>query len=388
MATMQYNFKFIDSSKYHQDFDSSARLHYKTLDHMKGLVPHLVDPSILLLKDWTKNTGEKIYFPFFIREPFSLENFDFISILDDKTKSLMKQNRIIPIIFMVSECWQIFAVTKHKSPYGKIIRHFEKHGIGEKNLVWMVCDKYISPPNWAKCKFIHFDFFLEQQKRLQKQFFPLENIMHKFASLAMGVSRHHRYAMSYSLYAHDLIKHGIASCPEFRDFKYVSGRLTTKQYMEKLNCYDQELFENFKRDLPMIFDDKINLHQDAQDESHLFNETFLNLVNETHNPDDLTFVTEKTYRTISHCRPFIVNGDNHTLRYLHELGFKTFDKFWDESYDHATSDFDKIDKITKIVMSLCDKSSTELLDMFEDMIPVLEHNLNILNTFQQWHKLN
>ena len=91
------------------------------------------------------------------------------------------------------------------------------------------------------------------------------------------------------------------------------------------------------------------MHHLRSDEGHLFKKVFLIISNETHQPDDTVFITEKTYRCINYCRPFLINGDRGSLRYLKEMGFKTFSSFWDESYDDEKSDQARISKITAIL---------------------------------------
>ena len=139
---------------------------------------------------------------------------------------------------------------------------------------------------------------------------------------------------------------------------------------------------------PESWQSPINLHQDGRDESHLFRNTFLNLVNETHQQDDLVFITEKTYRSINYCRPFVINGDRGSLRYLKDMGFKTFDKFWDESYDEETSDHARITKLIELVTHITSRSERELLDLFDEMLPVIEHNYKQLKNIKQWSKLD
>jgi hypothetical protein len=48
---------------------------------------------------------------------------------------------------------------------------------------------------------------------------------------------------------------------------------------------------------------------------------------------DQPYLTEKTYKILAQARPFVIFGDRNTLQKLKSKGFKTFDKFCDESYD-------------------------------------------------------
>ena len=49
------------------------------------------------------------------------------------------------------------------------------------------------------------------------------------------------------------------------------------------------------------------------------------------------FVTEKTFKPIQYQHPFMVYGQQHTLKFLHDLGFETFENIFDESYDTVYS---------------------------------------------------
>ena len=201
----------------------------------------------------------------------------------------------------------------------------------------------------------------------------------------------------------DLIKHGAVSCSDYKNFSYQGQTSNTDDYMQTLENFDIDSFEKFKKILPLVIDSSttkivvpkheawqssINLHQDGRDESHLFDNVFLNIVNETHQPDELIFVTEKTYRSINYCRPFVVNGDRGTLRYLKDMGFRTFDKFWDESYDDANSDHIRIGKILEITRQICAMDEKSLLNLYVDMVPTLEYNYKYLKNFEQWNQLN
>jgi len=115
---------------------------------------------------------------------------------------------------------------------------------------------------------------------------------------------------------------------------------------------------------------------------------FVNLVNETHHPDNTVFITEKTYRSINYCRPFIINGDTGSLQYLKEMGFRTFDKFWDESYDTEKSDHKKISKIIHIIQYICGLDHEQLMTLYQAMLPTLEHNYRVLKEYKQWSKLD
>lgn len=86
------------------------------------------------------------------------------------------------------------------------------------------------------------------------------------------------------------------------------------------------------------------------------------------------FLTEKIFRPMIYWHPQLVISTDGTLRILKELGFKTFNDYWDESYDDEPDGKKRIEMITKIVKQLDAMSLEEWHKMYLDMMPILEHN--------------
>lgn len=128
-------------------------------------------------------------------------------------------------------------------------------------------------------------------------------------------------------------------------------------------------------DKPLYYDDIVSgtLNLD------LYRNTFVNLVTETYyNYDNARFLTEKTWKSIYVAQPFIMVGNRLNLRFLHELGYQTFDRWWDESYDDIWDPSKRLEAIIKICKQLGKKSKEELFQMTQEMEPVLEHNMRHL----------
>jgi len=114
------------------------------------------------------------------------------------------------------------------------------------------------------------------------------------------------------------------------------------------------------------------------DENYVFRDIFLWVVGETYIPDGHTKFSEKTVKAILYERPFISYGNPGILKYLKKLGFRTFNDYWDESYDDIKDDDVKIEKISLIIQDLCNKDITEINKMHADMKPILQHNKKLL----------
>lgn len=104
--------------------------------------------------------------------------------------------------------------------------------------------------------------------------------------------------------------------------------------------------------------------------------SFLHVVTETMFWDNRTHLTEKIFKPIVAKQPFVLVGCANNLEYLKSYGFKTFDRWWDESYDNIIDPIERIKAIAEIVKSLCAKSLDELENLLYEMREVLEYNYN------------
>ena len=91
--------------------------------------------------------------------------------------------------------------------------------------------------------------------------------------------------------------------------------------------------------------------------------------------DQKVFLTEKIARSIVMGKPFIVFGDKAMLSELHRLGFRTFNKFWDESYDLLPTMKQRIDAALEVAVHL--RNTVDLSQGYSpEMMEILEYNRN------------
>lgn len=103
------------------------------------------------------------------------------------------------------------------------------------------------------------------------------------------------------------------------------------------------------------------------------NDSWLSVISEASASADQCFLSEKIFKPLVIEHPFMVWGDRGTLGHLQRMGYKTFDQWWDESYD-TLDELDRIAVICKNLEMLSKKTPNEMLQMFEEMKPVLKHN--------------
>ena len=87
-------------------------------------------------------------------------------------------------------------------------------------------------------------------------------------------------------------------------------------------------------------------------------------------------LTEKVFKPIVAKRPFFLVAAPGNLAYLKSYGFKTFDRWIDESYDSEPDHYIRIEKITTELARLCALDRAELEQMHTEMQQVLEYNFN------------
>jgi hypothetical protein len=98
------------------------------------------------------------------------------------------------------------------------------------------------------------------------------------------------------------------------------------------------------------------------------------LVLETMTRGTTFFPTEKTVRPIVGLKPFVTYASKNYLHYLRNLGFKTFDGIWDESYDNLEG-IDRWHQMKKVVQYIINNPS-----VISQTKPIVEYNKNLLLT--------
>lgn len=105
--------------------------------------------------------------------------------------------------------------------------------------------------------------------------------------------------------------------------------------------------------------------------------TFCNIVTETLTAEDLLFFSEKIIKPIFSLQPFIIIGNRNSLKKLKEYGFKTFDKWWDESYDELKHQ-KRFERIVETLEYISEWDEDKIKKTLGEMEETLIHNFNML----------
>lgn len=136
-----------------------------------------------------------------------------------------------------------------------------------------------------------------------------------------------------------------------------------------IDNYDSSV--DFKYDVGLDDEQSINININAH------SRTFCNVVTETQIVEETMFFSEKIIKPIFAVQPFIIIGCRGSLKKLKEFGFKTFDRWWDESYDD-TMYTERFEKIIETLEYIASWDEDKLKNVIVEMEETLVHNYNML----------
>ncbi len=230
-----------------------------------------------------------------------------------------------------------------------------------------VCSLYI----WA-------DFVKAKKDLTQKQveLINYRHIREKKILMLMHTPYLHRHEVAEAIFKRGWLKDNIVS------LYYIKER--SNDYFKHLNL---KFDTDYVNSLPWIVDitplhkPRGKLFLNTQAELILYHQTYVNFTVDTfventseNNAEYEKDISEKVYKPITQMQPFVLYGQPGTLKLLKSHGYKTFDQWWDESYDNHSNKSDRLNQIVKLFDTINNMSHAELADMLVEMLPVLEHN--------------
>jgi hypothetical protein len=210
------------------------------------------------------------------------------------------------------------------------------------------------------------------------------------------IFRSHRVAMLGLLYSMDLVKDSFYSffsdstyskepASEEGLFDQIRGTVNVDTANTAINGY---ISNKDKLPLTLNISWQNNVNYVRDEDIPLFQNSYFSLVTETfffgvthsgqEHDEDAIFFTEKTYKPILMKHPFILAGRPHMLRYLKQLGYKTFSPFIDESYDTMEDNGERLMAIVTEVNRLNNFTDDEWMTWQQNIKSILEYNHSVL----------
>lgn len=150
-------------------------------------------------------------------------------------------------------------------------------------------------------------------------------------------------------------------------------------FMDKFVGMPDDIVSKHLDRLPLTVDIGFKENRHLGFNKDIYLNTWLTIVTETTATDneDSVMITEKLMKPMMASHPFIVWGNRKTLRYLRDLGFKTFSDTIDEGYD-TKYDFYRLDHIVNEVLKI--NSISDKLEWFKRCEDAIRHNHELVSS--------
>lgn len=235
------------------------------------------------------------------------------------------------------------------------------------------------------------DIIDPMQRHIKKKYITFNRIT--------GHSRAYRSLFIAYLHENKLLKYGHVSysdiCPVHGDYK--SNLCSLKDLHNVDNKIINSAIQNISQiEFPLRIDNEelqfIPNGSQTIDALPQLMESFLYIVTETCFWENKHHLTEKIFRPIITKHPFVLLGCADNLRYLKKYGFKTFENWWDESYDQIDDPIERMKAVVNIITQLSKLNNLQLEKMLKEMKPVLDYNFELFYSSSfiknAWQELN
>lgn len=196
--------------------------------------------------------------------------------------------------------------------------------------------------------------------------------------------RPHRVELVMNLEKHNLVDRSLISFSDVNvDVPGTSSRNSIDFYklQHEFNI-ENDVIDRFLNRLPLVIDGEQDVNQMCQDYHNLsrpfYQRSLISIITETNFYDNAVSLTEKSFKPGKEMHPFIIAGASGAIKGMHELGFRTFNEFWDESYDDIKDHNERMRKIMSIMAEIGTWSDEQIIDFRRRVKPILEHNYEVI----------
>ena len=310
------------------------------------------------------------------------------AVVDSMSFDLEFRDRLVkksyPIVIKINEGPDLSTVTIFDRPFQQYLDQMIREHGADSSKIYIEVDNLVHDIDFYKNivrNFTGVDF--DHAKNIK---YRDEKHLKKHFGLFIGCSRWPRLFLAVKLF--DMARENSFISYQQKHFqKNLGANLGFDQMMIEAQDKDKNLARQFAQlndHLPLsVVSDTFENNNggyinftEAYDLLELYKHIFVDIVCETWHIGKTFMPTEKIVRPLISKTPFIVYGPKNYLSNLKTLGFRTFDGFWNESYDKF-SGYERLVKIIKLIEQFKIKPLPELQKILTDMDDVLEHNQNL-----------
>lgn len=221
----------------------------------------------------------------------------------------------------------------------------------------------------------YLDLFLLEfsQNPIFKKFDKIDDNFTKKISCLNNRYEHHRYLITTFLIDN---KDVFLTFNDTDSIENIWERLLP--VIDKFSDKNKEILLNNSFLVEPVFGEKKHFltgeHQHTEEPLKMIKSGFVNIISETTFMVPYQYISEKSLKPMAVYRPFIMLGPSGNLSLLKEMGFKTFDNWWDESYDKETDHVKRIEMVYEVAKFILSKSYDEINRIYDEMESILIHN--------------
>jgi hypothetical protein len=256
---------------------------------------------------------------------------------------------------------------------------------------------------------IKVEFMIEfeaEAKQVAREFETAKNTLEfkeyskKFLSFN-GLPRPHRTALVSLLKKDNLLDYGYISYnvrlgdSPTQDPEYWYKQLIENEDLSFYKMYKDIICSMHPMYLDTTRDNHHLVHPAAVPSKHidLYQNSYFSIITETaaykgYSDEGHTgggrILSEKTFKAIINQHPFILVAMPRSLEELHDLGYKTFSPWINESYDQEEDDVKRTLMIMEEVKKLCNLQPNELKEFLNFAKEIVVYNYNLLVSKNKW----
>jgi hypothetical protein len=367
MENNMFKMKFIEDFQFNhfwqkRFFEDASNRQYFNLDTFNKLSNDRFNIFKFVEHDFTREfTDDSYYFPVFAVLNQQKEQIKQVTEYIKANRTLFEEKKLIPIIFdpLEGHVWMPNLISQLADEVKDICRIYYVDG-NKKN------------EGHEKFTFYYSNMWMYTiadmipEIKVRNRYDPMQLTLsedHKIFICLNRLAREHRVRLVSSLIDNDVRKHGYISW---------TGQPGMHDWQEKFPNVANETFDTL--DVVNIFEE----NPTNKFPTEFCKETFIFLNTETLFDNKTMFLSEKSFKPMVLGMPFILLGNPGILEFLRSFGFKTFDKWVDESYDFDIDLTDRCNIIAKEIDRFSKMTSDERMKIRQEMHEITQHNLQTL----------
>jgi hypothetical protein len=120
----------------------------------------------------------------------------------------------------------------------------------------------------------------------------------------------------------------------------------------------------------MVYDGNMDMHK-------YYEKTLVSVCTETSFHSNIMAITEKVIKPIKYKHPFVLLGARGILAKLKSFGYRTFDAWWDESYDDIEDHVERLEKIVEVCEYINSWDEQKIMNFKQEVKEILDHNYSV-----------